>query len=765
MKSAVVTSVLIIHSLATVCAAEKQLPNPYRPDIRPTRKPAKTSTTESAKDTVRITPRIIGGRESTPNDHPWLGALVYADESDLFYGQYGGGVLIHPYWVLTAGHCISGMQPEDIDVVFGAHDLDNPSGSERRIAAAELILHPFYNDLTLSYDIGLIRLATPAPTRFPPLPLVDAPELEAAGIMSTIAGWGVLDNEYTYTDTLQEVDVPIVALATANASPYYNGVLDSSMLAAGYAAGGKDSAVGDSGGPLTVPGADGEPVVAGIVSHGPMEGSALANGYGIYSKVSASRSFIFSYVMPQYNLWEALYGVTGRYRDTDGDGALNIDEFAFGRNPLIPDRLTTRARLAGGHPEFSLLGPGGESVVSYLMNRTTALDQPFAELGSDELITGRTDADASRDWITFRDPNVAGTHAYYTFEAEIAPRVVPASRWLPLNSSAEHTVTPMDEPVAGTNPARYQKCYALDDLVAGRQTTLILRSDDFNASLALHNASTGALLTESSGNNAGGSDERIIFTPAQGINYEARVANVTGNFMLAARDFNGISSLPFNSTYSGTLSSSDSFDPDYLPAASYRKDDYLFSRSSDTDIRLTMTASAFTPNVIVFNAETGQLLSMDIASGTATVDFLARAGVNYLIRSTSSEENRTGSYQLKAIAYSLPTIAVDQTLSGTLSSTDPADPNFIETYYIDDYALTGATAGETLTINLSSSAFDAYLYLINRQTGEVLDWNDDISGVNYNSRITFTAEADTSYLIRVSSAFELETGSYQLSVD
>ena len=113
----------------------------------------------------------------------------------------------------------------------------------------------------------------------------------------------------------------------------------------------------------------------------------------------------------------------------------------------------------------------------------------------------------------------------------------------------------------------------------------------------------------------------------------------------------------------------------------------------------------------------------------------------------------------------MPSIAAGQTLSGTLSGTDSIDPNFGEVYYIDDYVLTGAGTGQNITVNLTSSSFDTYLYLVDRQTGAILNENDDYSEYTSNSRITFTAEAGASYLIRVSSFDVQETGSYQLTVN
>ena len=96
--------------------------------------------------------------------------------------------------------------------------------------------------------------------------------------------------------------------------------------------------------------------------------------------------------------------------------------------------------------------------------------------------------------------------------------------------------------------------------------------------------------------------------------------------------------------------------------------------------------------------------------------------------------------------------------SGTLREGDPAESGSYE----QAWALTLGT-GQDVTIDLTSSDFDAYLFV----TGPGLDplLRDDDGGDGCNARIAFTAPEAAEYRIIVTTFGSREAGDYMLRAD
>lgn len=267
----------------------------------PDGKPDRPTPTPSVPEDV-FTPQIVGGTLATVGEFPWQVALMYATNPNPYLGQFCGGSLIDPEWVLTAAHCVFDtggiMTPGEIDVVVGIIKLSSgpTTGSTgQRLDVAQIIPHPNYNEITVDSDLALLRLSTPATldSTVGVIGLVEPGNANLAnpGVNATISGWGDTTGNDDYPDDLFKVSVPIVSNATCNAPASYNGDITDNMFCAGLAAGGKDSCQGDSGGPLVVPNGGGW-LQAGIVSWG--IGCAQPNLYGVYTRVWNFKSWIDS---------------------------------------------------------------------------------------------------------------------------------------------------------------------------------------------------------------------------------------------------------------------------------------------------------------------------------------------------------------------------------------------------------------------------------------------------------------------------------------
>ena len=82
-----------------------------------------------------------------------------------------------------------------------------------------------------------------------------------------------------------------------------------------------------------------------------------------------------------------------------------------------------------------------------------------------------------------------------------------------------------------------------------------------------------------------------------------------------------------------------------------------------------------------------------------------------------------------ALLWSLPafaqsTIAIGDTVSGTLDGSEEVDPN--RNAFADYYTLSG-NAGSQVEITMQSDVFDTYLYLLDG-TGEIIGYDDDSAG-------------------------------------
>jgi hypothetical protein len=309
-----------------------------------------------------------------------------------------------------------------------------------------------------------------------------------------------------------------------------------------------------------------------------------------------------------------------------------------------------------------------------------------------------------------------------------------------------------------TNPNRsgtFRDDYLLTGVVSGQSVQLNLNSAAFDAYLQVVNANTGQVIAYNDDFN--GLNSQLTFTTQAGIDYIVRAtsygSSAIGAYSLVSNigDLTSATSINPNQTFSGTLVTTD-------PANSLRPgslyDGYLLTNLlAGEQVQVNLNSGAFDAYLQIVNAATGEVIAEnDNFSGTnSQASFTAQVGVDYIARATSFVGAATGAYTL--------TTSSAEALSGTLDSTDPTNPTRTDTFR-DDYLLTNLVAGQSVKLNLNSTAFDAYLQVVNAATGEVIAENDNFSGTN--SQLTFTTQAGVDYIVRATSSALGSTGAYSL---
>lgn len=168
-----------------------------------------------------------------------------------------------------------------------------------------------------------------------------------------------------------------------------------------------------------------------------------------------------------------------------------------------------------------------------------------------------------------------------------------------------------------------------------------------------------------------------------------------------------------------------------------------------------------------------KITSGSSGTGSGTVSYSASANTGAVSRSATIRVG-TNSFFVSQSPGCLSTTAtpvnIGQTINSNLSSSDCLSPVRVRTGgyrpYADRYQFY-AVSGQQLAIDLSSSSFDTYLYLIG-PNGSVITSDDD-GGGGGNSRIpagsgNYTIPSNGTYTIEVTSYYENNIGNYSLRI-
>ena len=214
--------------------------------------------------------------------------------------------------------------------------------------------------------------------------------------------------------------------------------------------------------------------------------------------------------------------------------------------------------------------------------------------------------------------------------------------------------------------------------------------------------------------------------------------------------------------------------PAFADGSHYRA--YPFTGASGDTITAELSSVDFDAYVIITDGHGNRLAGDDDSGGTCNASLtyvLPRAGP-YRIYAGSAATSEIGAFTLalrrggsvapadtvcRGFGRVQGMIRIGQTIQGTLTADDPVfsgDSSYFQRWIVP------VTTGQTFSVDLSSTEFDAYLLLTYGGSEKVLE-NDDGGGA-CNARLVYVPSDNRPLRILVNTAKKHETGRYTLRV-
>ncbi|SKB13580.1 hypothetical protein PL11201_520101 [Planktothrix sp. PCC 11201] len=213
--------------------------------------------------------------------------------------------------------------------------------------------------------------------------------------------------------------------------------------------------------------------------------------------------------------------------------------------------------------------------------------------------------------------------------------------------------------VNGTN-----ENFVLSGVLANQTVTVQLNSTGFDPKLQIVDRLTGNVIAENSDISSTDTNSELSFKAQLGQKYDIVVVSEngqSGNYTLTtSTSQRPVGELALNQTINADLSGTDDIE-NPLRNRSFSEDFRLTNLPSGEEVAINLNSGNFDTYLQLINRQTGQVVTEnnDVLNASPPTDdsqinFTPEAGVEYIVRVTSSAENTTGNYTLTATS-STPT--------------------------------------------------------------------------------------------------------------
>ncbi|XP_036170775.1 neutrophil elastase [Myotis myotis] len=148
---------------------------------------------------------IVGGRRAKPHAWPFMVSLQRRG------GHFCGGTLVAPNFVMSAAHCVNGINFQTVQVVLGAHNLGRREPT-RQLFSVQQVFENGFDAQQLLNDIVLLQLNGSA-TINANVQVARLPEQGQGvgnGVQCLAMGWGRLGTNQPQPRVLQQLNVTVV---------------------------------------------------------------------------------------------------------------------------------------------------------------------------------------------------------------------------------------------------------------------------------------------------------------------------------------------------------------------------------------------------------------------------------------------------------------------------------------------------------------------------------------------------------------------------